>query len=383
MGFITQQELDSLSHSVHGTHVSLYMPTVKAGKETRQNAVRLKNLISRARQELSQHDLKDEEIDALLRPVVEYASEPGTKRWQEEGLAMFLSGDTFHVYQLPVSVEELVVVAQRYHLTPLLDTTLTEGAYFVLALELGGVNLYEGGRYSLTEVELPGAPESLEDTLRFDDPERQIQSHTRIPAREGGLQAYFHGQGVGTDEFKKNVTRYLRDVDHSVHERLHGRHLPLVPAGVSYLVSAFKDVTRYPHVTAKSVDTNPGALRREALLEAAWQCVEPELQARRAQAVEQFQTLSDTSRTTRKLEDILPASVESRIDTLFVRSDRHRWGRYNEEDGTIIEHKERESGDVDLVDMAAVQTLVHGGSVYTRDASRVSEDAPAAAIFRY
>jgi hypothetical protein len=49
-----------------------------------------------------------------------------------------------------------------------------------------------------------------------------------------------------------------------------------------------------------------------------------------------------------------------------------------------VEVRDRpQPGDQDLLDLAAVQTLFHGGTVYAVDPGDVPDDAPVAALLRY
>jgi len=46
-------------------------------------------------------------------------------------------------------------------------------------------------------------------------------------------------------------------------------------------------------------------------------------------------------------------------------------------------HEEAEPGDEDLLDFAAMQTLLNGGIVYAVEPQKVPDEALLAAVFRY
>jgi hypothetical protein len=48
-----------------------------------------------------------------------------------------------------------------------------------------------------------------------------------------------------------------------------------------------------------------------------------------------------------------------------------------------MQHETPEPGDQELLDLAAVQTILHGGTVYSCDHIKAPGDDVAAAIFRY
>ena len=50
---------------------------------------------------------------------------------------------------------------------------------------------------------------------------------------------------------------------------------------------------------------------------------------------------------------------------------------------TVDLHPEPEPDDEDMLDFAAIHTLLNGGTVYTVEPEEVPDEALAAAIFRY
>ena len=71
------------------------------------------------------------------------------------------------------------------------------------------------------------------------------------------------------------------------------------------------------------------------------------------------------------------------METLFVAIDQEQWGVFNPESGILHVHKEARFCDDDLLDIAATQTLLHGGAVYAVERADMPETACVAAIFRY
>ena len=52
-------------------------------------------------------------------------------------------------------VEELVIVSDRFHTKPLRHFLQSTDRYQVLSLSLDAIQLFEGNRHSLFEIELP------------------------------------------------------------------------------------------------------------------------------------------------------------------------------------------------------------------------------------
>ena len=68
---------------------------------------------------------------------------------------------------------------------------------------------------------------------------------------------------------------------------------------------------------------------------------------------------------------------------LFVDIKAHQWGMFDPQTVAIELHDGCESGDDDLLDLAAVQTLLHRGTVFSVHAEQVPGRESIAAVFRY
>ncbi|MEP0851174.1 hypothetical protein NC991_12470 [Funiculus sociatus GB1-A4] len=59
------------------------------------------------------------------------------------------------------------------------------------------------------------------------------------------------------------------------------------------------------------------------------------------------------------------------------------WGQFNPDTMTVDLHPEPQPDDEDMVDFAAVHTLLNGGTVYAVEPEIVPDEAPVAAILRF
>jgi hypothetical protein len=81
------------------------------------------------------------------------------------------------------------------------------------------------------------------------------------------------------------------------------------------------------------------------------------------------------------VEEVVPASVSGRVDTLFVALGRQVIGRFDPENNSVQVNDE--AAGRDLLDLAAARTLQNGGTVYAVEAGAVPGEGDTAAIFRY
>jgi hypothetical protein len=80
---------------------------------------------------------------------------------------------------------------------------------------------------------------------------------------------------------------------------------------------------------------------------------------------------------------IVPAAYYGQVDTLFVAAERQQWGRFDADANTVTLHTEQQPGDEDLLDLAAMHTLLHRGTVIATDTDKVPDHADLAAILRW
>jgi hypothetical protein len=202
MDIVTREDLKQLVERQEGPCVSIYQPAHRAGPDTRsyaqQDPVRFKNLLREAEQRLRAGGVSTPAAAELLQSSRRLLDDPVFWQYQADGLAVFVAQGAMRTFRVPVGFEELVVVAPSFHIKPLLPLLTGDGLFYVLALSQNEVRLLAGTRDHMGEVELPGAPRSLAEALRYDDPERQLQFHTGTPGGGDRRAAMFHGQGTGS-----------------------------------------------------------------------------------------------------------------------------------------------------------------------------------------
>lgn len=380
---LTDELKDLLRHK--GICVSIYMPTHERGSETQQDSIRLKNLLRKAEEQLSGGEMRAASVKELLEPAHKLLQDTHFWNHQKCGLALFLSEGISRQICFPESFDELVVVTERFHMKPLMPLLNGDGRFFILAASKNELRLLEGTRDSVRVIDLEDVPKNLADALKYENPEKQLQFRTQGPQGRGGRSAAFHGHGGGTDdsEQKKGILRYFRQVDTGVREFLKGQHAPLVFAGVDYLLPLYKDANSYPDLMDEGIPGNPDDLSATQLHERAWDLVRHHFDKEQQDAAEQFNSWLGKGRTADNVDEALVAAHHGRVDILFVPLGRRAWGSFDEETERVSINEERVPGDEDLLDRAALETILNGGTVYAVKEEAMPSGLPVAAILRY
>jgi len=383
MDRITFEQLGQIFVDSHpGLCVSLYMPAHRAGRETEQDPIRFKNLLRQAEERLQAEGIRSADARNFLKEPQRLLQDQSFWRHQSDGLALFCSEDIFHFFRLPIRFTELVVVAKRFHLKPLLPILTSNSTFFILAVSQNQLRLLEGTQHSFDEIELEGVPQNLAETLPESFPEKQLQFHTGTPSGSGNRPAMFHGHDIGGD-IKNRIRQWFRTIDKEVGGLLSDTQSPLVLAGVDTLFPLYKEVNTYPHLMDEGIPGNPEGMKAEDLHQQAWTIVEPVLKKELEAGVARYRQLAGTGKTATEIVEAVPAAHHGRIEVLFVAVGVQVWGRFDPEKDVVEVHESPDPGDEDLLDLIAIQTLLKGGTVYAVSPEEVPDQGLLAAIFRY
>jgi hypothetical protein len=362
--------------------VSLFMPTHRAGRETEQGPIRFRNLLREAHEQLLAKGLRAAKVGEILKKPQRLLQDKGFWQRQSDGLAVFFSSDAIHHFRLPLAFEELVVISKRFLVKPLLPILTSDGLFHVLALSQNQVRLLEGTRHTVDEVALEGLLQSLAEAFPEAPAEKQLLFHSGTPTGAGKRAAVFYGREISNVN-KDRLLRWFRMIDKNLHSLLSDSRSPLVLAGVDYLFPLYREVNTYPHLMDEGIPGNPEGLRPEELHGPAWALVEPIFRQSREAAAAHFRQLAGTGQTTTDVREALTAAHHGRVDVLFLPVGVQVWGHFIPENDRVDVHESPEPGDENLLDLAAIQSLIKGGTVYAVAPHEVPEQAPLAAIFRY
>ncbi|RJQ52469.1 MAG: hypothetical protein C4521_10160 [Actinobacteria bacterium] len=387
MNELTQDELKATIEDGRGWCVSLFMPTHRNGLDNQEDRIRYKNLLREAEQRLAAAGLRAPEARRLLEPALDHADDGLFWEHQLGGLAVFISEGSFRHFLLPVALEELVVVNDRFHIKPLFPLLYGDSEFYILALSKNMVKLFKASRFHIEEDEIPGAPKNMREALVHDDYDvnYRFQQGGAVPppTSKGGRAAQYYSQGVGNEEVKDQLLRYFHRIDEALHERISSDDDPLVVAAVDYLLPIYREANTYPYLADEAVPGNPELADPDELRERAWEIVAPRFDADRREAADRYNDLSATNKASSRVEEVVLAALEGRVETLFVPTDVEVWGSVDREQRRVELHQVRQPVDQDLLDLAATETILHSGSVYGSKAVEVPGGGVIAAIYRY
>jgi Bacterial archaeo-eukaryotic release factor family 3 len=168
-----------------------------------------------------------------------------------------------------------------------------------------------------------------------------------------------------------------------LHALLRQETAPLVLAGVEYLFPLYRQANTYPHLLEQGVAGNPDKVKAETVCEKAWAVVEPSVLQAQRDAAARYRDAATTETASSNASEVVPAAFYGRVASLFIAIDQQLWGTFDPTTNTIQVHQRAEPEDEDLLEVAATQTLLHGGAVYAVEQAHMPDEALLAAVFRY
>ena len=361
--------------------ISLYQPTFRHGPENQQNTIRFSNLMKEIEQSLNQKYSK-KEVEHLLKPLETMLADKPFWEQAGDGIAVFANCEKCIVYRLQRSVRELAVVADSFHIKPLIRTFQSADRYHLLGLSRNEFTLFEGNRYGFKEVELdPELPRTIEDALG----DELTESYLSAGAYSGaGGQAMFHGHGSKKDEIDKDIERFLRSVDRTVLEHYSKpMKLPLFLVALAEYHTPFQRISHNPLLEKEGIRVAYDSLSIKQLEESAWEKIEPQLLMKTKKLVDEFENARANDKGSDDIAQIVRAATENRVSRILIEADRLMPGSMDLETGHLVDGKISNPEVDDVLDDLAEMVFNNSGKVVVLPKERMPSTTGAAAIYRY
>lgn len=350
MKYITKEQLDHLcaTNSDTASLISIYIPMHKFDFEI--NQTRFKNVMKSLKTRLP--DLETyrhfDELQKLQDDPVFWAN-------QKDGVCFFLSPDEFLQVGLPFIPPAFHEVADRYFTAPLILYRFAEAPYYVVALSLKKVRVFDATMFDIQERDIPGLDQDLFERLRIDEINETLQVHTS--GREGlagsSQQVKHHGHGGSSEKLRLTLlTKCIRSVCQEIKPYLGDQHRRVIFAGAASHFPIFRDEAGFvnsivPQFLEGSFDTS-------GLKDLHGRLV-PVIRDLLMQEVRLIDAAADDQRGTSLFEirnpQIIQAARYGQVDSLIVNVER------------FLRNFKAPSTDVRSYEAAIRETFLHGGKV--------------------
>jgi hypothetical protein len=363
--------------------LSLYQPTHRHGHENQQDLIRYGNLIKELVTSLREK-YPAAQTRLLIEPFEDLTKDQSFWNHTLDGLAVLGGPSLFRVFRLQRPVPELAVVADSFHTKPLRRFLQSVDRYQILALNLGKVQLFEGNRDTLDEIEpVADVPRTISDALgeELTEPHQTVASYGGVGT---GSRPMHHSHGSKKEEAEIDAERFFRAVDRTVFEHYsRPSALPLMLAALPEHHHIFRQVSQNSMLMTEGLMINPDALSVDELRQRAWQVIEPQYQQRLASLVDEFMEASSKGLGSDDPSQVAQAAAAGKVATLLIEADRRIAGRLDNSTGRVefadLHHPQVD----DLLDDLGELVDKMGGRVMVVPAGQMPGQTGLAAVYRY
>ncbi len=366
--------------------LSLYIPLEKSSNNFREVHIQLGNLKRKALLELERREVSPEDQEEILAPVERVMLETEASRFRGNGLAIFSGKGFSSILLLSKSPPVFMEIDTHFKLDYILPLSVDRERYYLLGLSLHSVRLWDCDGVSMHEIPLTGTETNIQKTPHFQESHGQVSFHTNSNPGSGGHGSAYFGYGSGQGDgklMKQEIQHFFQAIDHGVHTILPKKNLPLVLAGVGYLLPIYREVSKYPQLIAEEIIGNPDSQDKiedlHGRANSLFQHLEKE-ECNRASHI--FKENLATGRGASGVTDVVPSAFYGRLTHLFLEAGKVQWGIFDKASGKINLQNSYVPGAVDLANLACVHALLHGGKVYALTREEMPNNGDFAALCR-
>lgn len=363
-----------------GPCVTIVLPPYRPGAQTKSMAAILRTYCQEIERQLSNRRIEASEITNLIEPLLQVTASPEFSAGSHWSCALFRSPETFAKLDGIEALNPSLSVGGCFQIRMVLPELHLPSAFYLLKLTQKDVELWHCTRLRAESVMLPkGVPQTLDEALAFKPPDHDLENRSAAGHSAGALR----GIRFGTGSERENASAYLADfykaVDRGVRELTRGSGIPLVLAGVEEDTFLYRAVSNYPALLKESIHGSGGVAFSQDELRQANAIVRTDATERAAASLLELKERTAPARISTDLPAILSAAVEGRVGRLYINQEAQVPGVFDR-----VRRAGRVNwGQEDLLNVAAVETILDRGLVFALPADAMPERVAAIAVFRY
>ena len=381
MDRITEEDVDKLISLDLAPSLSLLMPTEPiAGEAVEKMKIRYKNLLRKSARELEEiWEFTDKEKQDFLDPLEDFLNNRDFWLNQSQGLALFRNKHVFEYYRLPLKFNSTVHLEKYFYISPLIPEFFSEKHFYLLAISRKSCRIFEGTPQEIEELEIEDLPQGVDDVIGDEDRQSSTQQHS---AARGGKSVIHHGHEDRAQKESGELQRYLKEVDRAISPAIKDGETPVLIMCVKELFPNIKKTMNIPHMMDEFIHGSPDKLSSRELLEKASDIMKPYFKRPHKKISRKYQELEGSEKTSSRLEDIVPASYQGRVDSLIVHGEEKYYGVFKPQKDKLEKNISPPQG-YDLFNFAALNTVRTDGKVFLMEKDEMPVESSICAIYRY
>ncbi|MBP7843300.1 MAG: hypothetical protein KA116_00665 [Proteobacteria bacterium] len=328
--------LKSLIESTGGVHLSAYVENTGDLEKLRvQVADALKLASVNIQPVMSRLERKK-----FLKPIRSFMEDSRLLETLKGNIGIFRTQNSFRVLHIPINVKHCCIVANSFHVKPLLSWLQVDRDFILIGVEKGAVHLYQGSQYSL----------------------RHVDSMTFVNEKKNKYSKYVFWKKKKTHTFKmEDVAQWIEDWLPQVTKSSKPK---LYIAGKKDLTDVLKFELSYRNI---SNNLSWDSFEPKYLSKICFE-IREELSFIAQRTLEksflEFHYANKLEIAENNIFDIAKAAVQGRVRKLMIADDVNIFGKLDKKTGELELHRfDLDHEDDDLLDDLAQSVLFNGGKV--------------------
>ena len=301
-----------------GVGLTLMMPTERAGREVRENPIRLRNLLDVAFEQLQDAgSLAADEAEEWLLPLRELHNDAEFWQEQADSLLILLDAERLDIFRLDADLPEKTYVDANWDLVPLIDELSHDGQFHLLTFSPNKVRLFRTDGTRIAQLDPGDMPVNEDDLYEDRDHQTQLQF-----AGQGTDKVSYHGHGGDSHADDVQLERFARAVVDGLEERIPApARQPLLLATVADNAPLLRSILNWDPVVEATIEGNPDHLDAGQLVEAGHEAIT----SWNARASEDLLGRVDDARSSRRAvfdsTEIAAFAEQGRLASVLVNRD--------------------------------------------------------------
>ncbi|MDX1683416.1 MAG: hypothetical protein R3336_09865, partial [Phycisphaeraceae bacterium] len=270
------------------------------------------------------------------------------RRQALRGTAVFASPGWLAVYRLLEEVPEIAVMADSFHVRPLIRAAQDADRFRVVCVSLEDVAVYEGNRHRIEPLDLEGIPTTMHESLPGEPIPEGPESELEATAKDQRKQDW--------------IRRHFRAVADAIHRRFVGEDdLPVILAALPEHQTVFREEADDLDLVDVGIERDPfHDMTDEQLADEAEMALQPIRDARAMGLQERYGNAAAQGHGHDDLDQIAADAVFGKIDTLLINREERVGGSVDEGSGKVTYEPIEDPHTDDLLDDIAEQVLDRG-----------------------